>query len=96
MCFLSGILRISSIFNLNSTVVLLSLSVNGQNEKQNVLFVEAVSDESEVEDADSCFEEDEELQTNDQSSIAVDSLSLEEKVARFIQLGELDESEGEL
>lgn len=96
VCFFPGILRISSIFVIYSIVVLLSLSEKGQNEKQNVLFLEVVSDESEVEDANSCLEEDEELQTNDQSSIAVESFSLEEKVARSIQLGELEESEGEL
>lgn len=61
-----------------------------------MLFVEVLSDESNEEDANSCMEEDDELQINDRSSIAVESLSLQEKVARFIQLGELDETEGEL
>ncbi|KAH6802669.1 hypothetical protein C2S51_034115 [Perilla frutescens var. frutescens] len=64
----------------------------GQNEKQN-LFVEVLSNESEVEDVDSCIEADGELQTNDQISFAAESLSLQEKVARFIHFGELDETE---
>lgn len=64
----------------------------GQNEKQ-ILFVEVLPNESKVEDINSCIEADEELQTNDQSSFAAESLSLQEKVARFIQLGELDVTE---
>ncbi|XP_057779218.1 protein PTST homolog 3, chloroplastic isoform X2 [Salvia miltiorrhiza] len=69
----------------------------GQSEKQNVLLVELLSDESKEEDSNCCIEEDEELQRNDQSSVAAESLSLQEKVARFILLGELDQTEdGEL
>ncbi|XP_047964022.1 protein PTST homolog 3, chloroplastic isoform X2 [Salvia hispanica] len=65
----------------------------GENEKQNVLFVGVPSDLTIEEDTNSFIGEDEGLQINDQRSPAADSLSLQEKVARFIQLGELDASE---
>ncbi|XP_042049957.1 protein PTST homolog 3, chloroplastic-like isoform X3 [Salvia splendens] len=65
----------------------------GENDKQNVLFVGVPSDLTIEEDTNSFIGEDEGLQINDQSSPAADSLSLQEKVARFIQLGELDASE---
>lgn len=50
---------------------------------------------SKEEDINSCIEADEELQIYDQScaSLSDESLSMQEKVARFIQLGKLDEAE---
>ncbi|KAL1549399.1 protein PTST 3, chloroplastic isoform X4 [Salvia divinorum] len=69
----------------------------GENDKQTVLFVGVLSDQTKEEDTNSCIGEDEELLINDQRSLSADSLSLQEKVARFMQLGELDASEdGEL
>lgn len=59
-----------------------------------MLFVGVPSDLTIEEDTNSFIGEDEGLQINDQRSPAADSLSLQEKVARFIQLGELDASEG--
>lgn len=53
-------------------------------------------DESKEEDINTYVEEDEELQMNDQIYVTAESLSLQEKVARFIQLGELDGNEGKL
>ncbi|XP_042054267.1 protein PTST homolog 3, chloroplastic-like isoform X2 [Salvia splendens] len=65
----------------------------GENDMKNVLFVGVPSDLTKEEDTNSFIGEDEGLQINDQSSLAADSLSLQEKVAKFIQLGELDASE---
>lgn len=50
---------------------------------------------SKEEDINSCIEADEELQIYDQICAALtdESLSMQEKVARFIQLGNLDEAE---
>ncbi|KAI3472040.1 hypothetical protein Pfo_028728 [Paulownia fortunei] len=65
----------------------------GQNEKLNVLSVDVLSNESiQEQDFHSCIETDEELNPNDQSFVATESntLSLQEKVAKFIQHGELD------
>ncbi|KAK6147056.1 hypothetical protein DH2020_017968 [Rehmannia glutinosa] len=64
----------------------------GQNEKLKVS-VDVLSNESiQVEDFHSCIETDEELKLNDESSVVAESnaLSLQEKVAKFIQHGELD------
>ncbi|KAI3474602.1 hypothetical protein Pfo_029771 [Paulownia fortunei] len=65
----------------------------GQNEKLNVFSVDVLSNESiQEQDFNSCIETDEELNPNDQSFVATESntLSLQEKVAKFIQHGELD------
>lgn len=64
-----------------------------------MLSVDVLSNESiQEEDFHSCIETDEELLLNDQSFVAAESniLSLQEKVAKFIQHGELDKIEGKL
>ncbi|KAL8526124.1 hypothetical protein ACS0TY_015377 [Phlomoides rotata] len=64
----------------------------GQNEKLKVLSIDVLSNES-LQDDNLFIETDEELQLNDQSSAAaveLNTLSLQEKVAKFIKHGKLD------
>lgn len=67
----------------------------GQNEKLKVLSIDVLSNES-LQDENLCIETNEELQMNDQSSVAAElnTLSLQEKVAKFIKHGKLDTVEG--